>query len=150
MCSPCAPPYADDTSRTQKPRKLQHSGPHRRRSGAERTTPALVSSSVLSHNIGGDSCGRNSTEHKGLFLLSFLGIGTGSLARLSPDGAALTASHAARIHATPAETWRPGIAEQYALQLDKLSAGTASLEVVSMPTYFSRPSTSALSAPRPC
>ncbi|KAI0246784.1 hypothetical protein BJV78DRAFT_1286116 [Lactifluus subvellereus] len=78
------------------------------------------------------------TEHKGLFLLSFLGIGTGSLARLSPDGAALTASHAARIHATPAET-RPGIAEQYALQLDKLSAGTASLEMVSMSMYLSRP-----------
>ncbi|KAH9967749.1 hypothetical protein BGW80DRAFT_1462090 [Lactifluus volemus] len=79
------------------------------------------------------------TEHKGLFRLSFLGIGTGSLARLSPNGAALAASQAARIRATPAETWRPGIAEQYALQLDKLGAGTASLEVVSMPTFLSRP-----------
>ncbi|KAI0247513.1 hypothetical protein BJV78DRAFT_1157164 [Lactifluus subvellereus] len=68
-------------------------------------------------------------DHKGLFLLSFLGIGTGSLTRLSRDGPALTASHAARIRATPAETWRPSIAEQYALQLDKLSAGTAGLEM---------------------
>jgi len=78
-------------------------------------------------------------EHKGLFLLSFLGIGTGSLARLSPDGAVLTASHVARVRATPSGAWRPGIAEQYAVQLDKLNAGTASLEVVSMPTYLSRP-----------
>ena len=73
--------------------------------------------------MGGDSWGSNSTEHKGLFLLSFLCIGTGSLTRLSPDGAALTASHArrTRIRATLA-----GIAEQFALQLDKLSAGTTS------------------------
>jgi len=78
-------------------------------------------------------------EQKGLFLLSFLGIGTGSLARLSPEGAALTSSHDARVRATPPETWKPGVAEQYALQLDKLSSGTASLEIVSMPTYLSRP-----------
>jgi choline dehydrogenase-like flavoprotein len=78
-------------------------------------------------------------EHKGLFLLSILGIGTGSLARLSPDGAALTAAQEARIRATPAESWRPGIAEQYKLQLEKLSANAASLELVSMPTFLSRP-----------
>ena len=85
-------------------------------------------------------CRDNSAEHKGLFLLSFLGIGTGSLARLSTAGEALTASHVARVRATPPGSWRAGIAEQYALQLDKLSAGTASLELVSMPTYLSRPS----------
>ncbi|KAI9455778.1 GMC oxidoreductase [Lactarius psammicola] len=78
-------------------------------------------------------------EQKGLFLLSILGIGTGSLARLSPDGAALTAAQEARIRATPAESWRPGIAEQYQLQLDKLSTNAASLEIVSMPTFISRP-----------
>ena len=48
----------------------------------------------------------NSAEHKGLFLLSFLGIGTGSLVRLSPDDAALTASHVARVRATPPGTWK--------------------------------------------
>ncbi|KAH9033854.1 GMC oxidoreductase [Lactarius hengduanensis] len=78
-------------------------------------------------------------ERKGLFLLSILGVGTGSLARLSPDGAALTAAHEARIRATPAGSWRPGVAEQYQLQLDKLSTNAASLEVVSMPVYLSRP-----------
>ncbi|KAI9433324.1 GMC oxidoreductase [Lactarius indigo] len=78
-------------------------------------------------------------EHKGLFLLSILGVGTGSLARLSPDGAALTAAHEARIRATPAESWLPGVAEQYQLQLDKLSTNAASLEVVSMPMFLSRP-----------
>jgi hypothetical protein len=77
-----------------------------------------------------------------LFSLSVLGIGTGSIARLSPNGEALTAAHVARIRATPPETWRPGIAEQYTLQLDKLSAGTASTEIASMPSYTARPSAS--------
>ncbi|KAF8267309.1 GMC oxidoreductase-domain-containing protein [Lactarius quietus] len=78
-------------------------------------------------------------EQKGLFLLSILGMGTGSLARLSPDGASLTAAHEARIRATLAENLRPGIAEQYQQQLDKLSANAASLELASMPTFVSRP-----------
>ena len=86
----------------------------------------------------------NSSEHKSLFSLSVLGIGTGSIARLSPNGEALTAAHVARIRATPPETWRPGIAEQYTLQLDKLSAGTASTEIASMPSYTARPSASNL------
>jgi hypothetical protein len=87
----------------------------------------------------------NSSERKGLFLLSFLGTGTSTIARLSPNGAALTASHVARVSATSSETWRPGLAEQYALQLDKLSAGTASTSIVSMPVYTSRPGASPLS-----
>ncbi|KAF8263859.1 GMC oxidoreductase [Lactarius quietus] len=78
-------------------------------------------------------------EQKGLFLLSILGMGTGSLARLSPDGASLTAAHEARIRATLAENLRPGIAEQYQQQLDKLRANAASLELASMPTFVSRP-----------
>ena len=57
----------------------------------------------------------NSAEHKGLFLLLFLGTGTGSRARLSPDGEALTASHVAQVRATPPGSWRAGIAEKYAL-----------------------------------
>jgi hypothetical protein len=69
-----------------------------------------------------------------------LGVGTGSLARLSPDGASLTAAHEARIRRTSAKDWRAGIAEQYELQIEKLRANTASLEVVSMPTFVSRPS----------
>ena len=84
----------------------------------------------------------NSSEHNTLFSLSLLGIGSGSIARLSPKGEALTAAHVARIRATPPETWRPGIAEQYTLQLDKLSAGTASTEIASMPVYTARPSAS--------
>jgi hypothetical protein len=84
----------------------------------------------------------NSSENKGLFLLSLLGTGTGPVARFSPNGAALTASHVARVRASSPETWRPGLAEQYALQLDKLSAGTASTSIVSMPVYTSRPSAS--------
>jgi hypothetical protein len=82
----------------------------------------------------------NSSEHKSLFSLSVLGVGTGSVARLSPNGEALTAAHVARIRAAPLETWRPGIAEQYTLQLDKLSADTASMAIMSMPVYTSRPS----------
>lgn len=78
-------------------------------------------------------------ERKGLFLLSMLGVGTGSLARLSPNGASLAAAHEARIRGTPADTWRAGIAEQYELQIEKLRANTASLELVSMPTFVSRP-----------
>jgi len=54
----------------------------------------------------------NSAEHKGLFLLPFLGGGTGSLACLSPDGEALTASHFAQVRATPPGRWRAGIAEK--------------------------------------
>ena len=81
-------------------------------------------------------------EHKSLFSLSLLGVGTGSLARLSPNGEALTAAHMARIRAASPETWRPGIAEQYNLQLDKLSAGVASTAIVSMPVYTARPSAS--------
>jgi hypothetical protein len=50
---------------------------------------------------------------------------------LSPDGAS---SHVARVSATAPETWKPGVAGQYALQLAKLSSGMA---VVSMPAYFS-------------
>lgn len=50
----------------------------------------------------------------------------------------------ARIRATHPETWRPGIAEQYSLQLDKLSAGMASTAIVSMPVYTARPSASNL------
>jgi hypothetical protein len=114
----------------------------------ERTVPTLVSVyPILSQNSRGDLCVDDSTENEGLFLLSSLGIGISSLARLSPNGAALTTSQAAHIRATPAETWRPGIAEQHALQLDKFSAGTASLEIVSMRTCLSRPSTSAPSFP---
>src|SRR5712691_6423797 len=79
---------------------------------------------------------------KDLFLLCFLGIGTGSRARLSTDGEALTASHVARVGATMPGSWRVSIAEQYALQLNKLNAGAVSLEPVSMPTYVSRPSVS--------
>jgi hypothetical protein len=86
--------------------------------------------------------GDNSSENKGLFLLSFLGLATASIDRLSPNGAALIASHEARIHATSPETWGPGIAEQYALQLDKLHAGTASTVIGSMPVYLSHPSAS--------
>ncbi|KAI0278556.1 GMC oxidoreductase [Russula aff. rugulosa BPL654] len=86
-----------------------------------------------------DQLGLYNSEHKSLFSLSVLGIGTGSIARLSPNGEALTAAHVARIRATPPETWRPGIAEQYTLQLDKLSAGTASTEIASMPSYTARP-----------
>jgi hypothetical protein len=86
----------------------------------------------------------NSSEHKSLFSLSFLGVGTSSIARLSPNGEALTAAHVARMRAVPPETWRPGIAEQYTLQLDKLSAGTASTAIVSMPVYTARPSASNL------
>ncbi|KAH9987924.1 GMC oxidoreductase [Russula compacta] len=78
-------------------------------------------------------------ESKGLFLLSFLGVGSISLGRLSPNGVVLTASQIDRVRATSPESWRPGIAEQYALQLDKLKAGTTSLEIVSMPVYFSHP-----------
>jgi hypothetical protein len=48
----------------------------------------------------------------------------------------------ARIRATSADTWKPGVAEQYALQVDKLNAGTASTAIVSMPIYTSRPSAS--------
>lgn len=82
----------------------------------------------------------NSSEHKSLFSLSLLGVGSGSIARLSPNGEALTAAHVARIRATPPEKWKPGIAEQYALQLDKLSAGTASTAIASMATYTAQPS----------
>ena len=82
-----------------------------------------------------------SEERKGLFLLSILGIGTGSLARLSPKGASLTAAHEARIRGTPAGSWRAGMAEQYELQIEKLRANTASMELISMPTFVSRPST---------
>ena len=83
-----------------------------------------------------------SAERKGLFLLSMLGIGTGSLARLSPNGPALIAAHEARIRAMPAESLRPGVAEQYKIQLDKLKANIAGLEIINMPTFISRPSTS--------
>ena len=69
-------------------------------------------------------------------------MGSGSVDRLSPNGAALIASHVARIRATSPDTWRPGVAEQYALQVDKLNAGTASTSIVSMPIYTSRPSAS--------
>ena len=85
-----------------------------------------------------------SEERKGLFLLSILGIGTGSLARLSPNGASLTTAHEARIRATPAGNWRAGITEQYELQIEKLRANAASLELISMPTFLSRPSTLSL------
>lgn len=85
-----------------------------------------------------------SEERKGLFLLSILGIGTGSLARLSPNGVSLTAAHEARIRATPAASWRAGITEQYELQIEKLRANAASLELISMPTFLSRPSTLSL------
>jgi len=53
----------------------------------------------------------NSAEHKGLSLLPFLGVGTGSLARLSPDGEALTAWHFAQVRATPPGPRRAGIAD---------------------------------------
>ena len=86
----------------------------------------------------------NSSEHKSLFSLSLLGVGTGSIARLSPNGEALTAAHIARMRAMSPETWRPGIAEQYNLQLDKLSAGVASTAIVSMPVYTACPSASNL------
>jgi hypothetical protein len=90
-----------------------------------------------------------SSEQKGLFLLSILGTGTASINSLSPNGAALIASQEARIRATSPETLRPGIAEQYALQLDKLHAGTTSTAIVSMPVHVSHPSASAspLSSP---
>ena len=71
-----------------------------------------------------------------------LGIGTGSLARLSPNGPALIAAHEARIRATPAESLRPGVAEQYKIQLDKLKVNITRLEIINMPTLISRPSTS--------
>ena len=84
----------------------------------------------------------NSSENKGLFLLSLLGVATASIDRLSPNGAGLIASHEGRIRATSPETWGPGISEQYALQLDKLHAGTASTVIASMPVYLSHPSAS--------
>lgn len=73
-----------------------------------------------------------------------LGVGTGSIARLSPNGEALIAAHVARIRATPPEAWRPGIAEQFTLQLDKLSAGTASTAFACQSVYASGPSASNL------
>jgi len=85
-----------------------------------------------------------SSEHKSLFSLSFLGVGTGSVARISPNGKALAAAQVARIRAASPETWRPGIAEQYTLQLDKLNAGMANTAIVSMPVYTARPSASNL------
>jgi hypothetical protein len=65
-----------------------------------------------------------SSGHNSLFSLSLLGLGTGSISRISPNGEALTAAHVARIRSTPPETWRPGIAEQYTLQLDHRSTHT--------------------------
>ncbi|KAH9991497.1 GMC oxidoreductase-domain-containing protein [Russula vinacea] len=76
-----------------------------------------------------DQLGLYNSGDKSLFLLSFLGMGSGSVDRLSPNGAALIASHVARIRATSPDTWRPGVAEQYALQVDKLNAGTASTSI---------------------
>ncbi|KAI0287235.1 hypothetical protein BC826DRAFT_1108607 [Russula brevipes] len=89
------------------------------------TQDPIVDEAVLKDQLG------LYAEQKGLFLLSFL-----TFARLSPDGAS---SHVARVSAIPPETWVPGVVEQYALQLAKLGSGMASLEIVSMPTYFSRP-----------
>jgi len=86
----------------------------------------------------------NSSGHQSLFSLSLLGVGSGPIARLSPNGEALTAAHVARIRATPPETWKPGIAEQYSLQLDKLSVGTASTAFAYTPAYNARPSASNL------
>lgn len=78
----------------------------------------------------------NSSKRKSLFSLSLLGAGTSSIAYLSANGEALTAA--------PSEAWRPGIAEQYTLQLDKLSAGVVSTAIVSMPVYTTCPSASNL------
>ncbi|KAI0069141.1 GMC oxidoreductase [Artomyces pyxidatus] len=77
-------------------------------------------------------------EHKGLFLLSFLGIGTASLDRLSPNGAALSAAHIDKVKAQGALR-SPGLQAQYELQIEKLEKGIASMELVSMPTFLSRP-----------
>ena len=70
--------------------------------------------------------------------------GTGSLTCLSPNGASLTAAQKARIRGTPAWKWRAEITEQYELQIEKLHANAAGLELVSMPTFVSRPSTLSL------
>jgi GMC oxidoreductase len=145
------------TSRAQRSREVQHPGAYGRRNSSERSARALQVSCHVSREgmefINRDdpysslrSCDKqnNSSEHKSLFSLSFLGIGTGSIARLSPNGEALTAAHVAHIRAAHPEKWKPGIAEQYTLQLDKLSADTASTSIVSMPVYTSRPSASKL------
>jgi hypothetical protein len=143
------------TSRTQRSREVQHPGAYGRRNSSERSTQALqvscrVSREGMKFINRGDPFSslcykqNNSSEYKSLFSLSLLGVGTGSIARLSPNGEALTAAHMARIRAASPETWRPGIAEQYDLQLDKLSAGMASTAIVSMPVYTARPSASNL------
>ncbi|KAF8485370.1 GMC oxidoreductase [Russula ochroleuca] len=98
------------------------------------TQEPMADEAVLKEQLGLYNSG-----NKSLFLLSFLGLGSGSVDRLSPQGAALISSHVARIRATSADTWKPGVAEQYALQVDKLNAGTASTAIVSMPIYTSRP-----------
>jgi hypothetical protein len=103
-----------------------------------------LTEATLSHGCAVTINKNNSSENKSLFSLSLLGVGTSSITRLSPNGEALTAAHVARIRAVPPDTWRPGIAEQYSLQLDKLSAGKASTAIVSMPVYTSRPSASNL------
>ncbi|KAI0313444.1 GMC oxidoreductase [Amylostereum chailletii] len=77
-------------------------------------------------------------ERKGLFLLSFLGAGTASLPSISPNGKHLVRDHLARIDAS-ANTRSPGLHAQYELQREKLEKDIASLEVVSMPVFLSRP-----------
>ena len=57
----------------------------------------------------------NSAEHKGLFLLPFLSIGTVTVARLSTDGEVLTASPVAQVRATLSFSSLLGIAKQYVL-----------------------------------
>ena len=93
---------------------------------------------LLAEAIDYYSCSILVKRARCLFLLSFLG--PASIDCLSLNGAALIASHEARIRATSPETWGHGIAEQYALQLDKLHAGTASTVIGSMPVYLSHPS----------
>ncbi len=78
-----------------------------------------------------------SAEHKDLFLFSMLGMH-----RLPcVNSPALIAAHGPLIQrATPSESLRCGVAEQCKIQLDKLKAEIAGLEIINMPTFMSRPS----------
>ena len=79
-----------------------------------------------------------SEEHKGLFLLSFLGAATVSLPHVSSIGKELIQQHLDKT----SDTCHQGLKVQYELQKEKLSKNIAGLEIVSMPVFVSRPSTS--------